>query len=82
MSRNIPLIVVMEGGMVQNIYSPDPEVRFDLVMVDYDLQDGSADDLAELVDAVEQADQLERRYDYAPSIASSVQAIRKKQEGG
>ena len=82
MSRNIPLIVVMEGGMVQNIYSPDPEVRFDLVMIDYDLQDGSADDLAELVDAVEQADQLERRYSYSPSIASSVQAIRKKQEGG
>lgn len=68
-SATVPVIIVLEGGIVQNAYCPDPEIDLEYQVIDYDCEEGGIDGLEELVAALERADQAERHYGGHSSVA-------------
>ncbi|PHN04336.1 hypothetical protein [Flavilitoribacter nigricans] len=68
MKVKVKVVVIVEGGVVQNVYCPNPSVAFDYIVVDYDLEDSGIEGMEELVQALERADSEEKKYDSQPSI--------------
>ncbi len=62
-------IIIVEGGVVQNVYCPDPDICLDYLIVDYDCEEGGIDGMEELIEALENADKEERKYDYESSVS-------------
>src|SRR4051812_25181864 len=56
-NQKTPLIITLEGGLVQDIVSPDPDLfrGVDVIVVDYDTENSDEDD----VSVVEQHDSKE-----------------------
>lgn len=66
------VIIVMEGGIVQNAYCPDPEIDLNYLVIDYDCEEGGIDGLGELVEALERAEHEERKYSCQSSVAQTL----------
>ncbi len=83
----VTVIIVLEGGMVQNAYCPDPEIDLEYGVIDYDCEEGGIDGLKELVAALERADQAERQYGGHSSVSEILTEkraalIRSRTRGG
>ncbi|MCA9457526.1 MAG: hypothetical protein KC587_12750 [Nitrospira sp.] len=67
------VVIIVEGGIVQNAYCPDPDICLDYMVVDYDCEEGGINGLEELVEALERADAEERKHDFQPSISGTLE---------
>ncbi len=68
MKEPITIITVVEGGVLQQVYCPDPSIILNQISLDYDLaESGDKTDLEDLVHALESAYSAERAFHDAPS---------------
>lgn len=68
MTAPITIITVVEGGVLQQVYCPDPSIVLNLVSINYDLaESGDKTDLEDLVHALASAYSVERAFHHAPS---------------
>lgn len=73
MSQPVTVIAVVEGGNLQNVYCPNPDVDLTYLVVDYDLRGDPAteDDLRE---NLRLAHREEQQYGFRPSIRNGLPA--------
>lgn len=71
-------IVIVEGGVVQNVYCPNPNIEFDYIVVDYDLEESGIEGMEDLIHALEQANTEEIKFDSEPTIQEILQQKQKE----
>ena len=68
----VTAIANIQGGVLQDVYCPNPDITFDYMLIDYDNEEAGIDGYEELVRSLECADEEESKYGYQPSVRETL----------
>lgn len=68
----VTAIANIQGGVLQDVYCPNPDIAFDYMLIDYDNEEAGIDGYEELVRSLECADEEESKYGYQPSVRETL----------